>query len=180
MYLVPFSFGVLSVVPNFVRLLIFEILGYTRGTDEGFALVARFLHDSRLVERSAAEFAQEHHSTEYRRRSRVRYMGHLHKIAFDLKAPSGVESLMVRSHAEPRLKSLAVNCTARLAAWRKTPRRQWKPWAEAVRHRSAAPREEAPVRDVRAGSADGRREPQTTEGRGTQEPLRDLGPNINH
>ena len=37
--------------------------------------------------------------------------------------------------------------------------------------------EEALVRDVRAGSADRRREPQTTEGR-TQEPLRDPGPNI--
>ena len=37
--------------------------------------------------------------------------------------------------------------------------------------------EEAPVRDVRAGSADRKREPQTTEER-TQEPLRDLGPNI--
>ena len=43
MDLVPCSFGVLSVVPNFVRLLIVEILGYARDTDEGFALVARFL-----------------------------------------------------------------------------------------------------------------------------------------
>ena len=43
-----------------------EILVYARDTDEGFALVARFLHDSRLVERSAAEFAQEQPFTEYR------------------------------------------------------------------------------------------------------------------
>ena len=48
--------------------------GYARDTDEGFALVARFLHDSRLVERNAAEFAQEQPSTEYRRRPRVRYI----------------------------------------------------------------------------------------------------------
>ena len=54
------------VVSNFVRLLILEILGYARDTAEGFALVARFLHYSRLVERSAAEFAQEQPSTEYR------------------------------------------------------------------------------------------------------------------
>ena len=37
--------------------------------------------------------------------------------------------------------------------------------------------EEALVRDMRGGSADRRRKPQTTEGR-TQEPLQDLGPNI--
>ena len=74
MYLVPCSFGVLSVLPNFVRLFILEILGYACDTDEGFALVARFLHDSRLLERSAAEFAQEQPSTEYRRRLRVRYI----------------------------------------------------------------------------------------------------------
>ena len=65
MYIVPYSFGVLSVVPNFVRLFILEILEYARDTDEGFALVARFLHDSRLAECSSAEFAQEQLSTEF-------------------------------------------------------------------------------------------------------------------
>ena len=103
MYLVPCSFGVLSVVPNFVHLL--EILVYARDTDEGFALVARSLHDSRLVERSAAEFAQEQPSTEYRRCSRVRYMGHLHMIAcglkvFGLQSPQRCGELLFRAWME--------------------------------------------------------------------------------
>ena len=76
---------VLSVVSNFVRLLILEILAYARDTDEGFALVARFLHDSRFVERSAAEFAQEHPSAEKRRRTRVCHVGHIHMVACDSK-----------------------------------------------------------------------------------------------
>uniref|UniRef100_A0A7S1AG64 Uncharacterized protein n=1 Tax=Noctiluca scintillans TaxID=2966 RepID=A0A7S1AG64_NOCSC len=184
-----------SVVHNFVRLLILEILGYARDTDEGFAHVARFLHDSRLVERIAAEFAQEQPSTEYRRRPRVGYMGHLHMIACDLKeldykAPSGVESLCMEPgwsvHIQPAIERTAriqaeelggeLNSTPRSLEEVATPRVETLGRGRPSSHHGAS--EEAPVRDVRAGSADRRREPPTTEGRGTQEPLRDLGPYV--
>ena len=77
---------------------------------------------------------------------------------------------------ESRLKSLAVNCTAR-PSLEEDARRQWKPWAEAVRHRSAVPQRRLLFEMCVLAVPDRRREPQTTEGR-TQEPLRDLGPNI--
>ena len=107
----------------------------------------------------------------------------------DCGAPSGVESLCIEPgwsvHIQP-----AIERTARIQAeelggeLHSTPRslEEDTPTVETLgRGRPSSQRgasEEAPVRDVRAGSADRRREPQTTEGRGTQEPLRDLGPNI--
>ena len=137
MYLVRCSFGVLSVVPNFVRLFIFEILGNARDTDEGFALVARFLHDSRLMERSAAGFAQEQPSTEYRRRPRVRYIPT--QRVWTIKPPA--VSLCLDPgwsvHIQP-----AIERTVRIQAeelggeLHSTPRSLEE---EAVRHRSAVP-----------------------------------------
>ena len=101
----------------------------------------------------------------------------------DYKAPSGLERLCLEPgwsvHIQP-----AIERTARIQAedlggelysTLRSLEEDAAPTVETLgRSRPSSQRgasEEALVRDVRAGSADRRREPQTTEGRWTQESL---------